>query len=40
MAGMRSSARSAPGEMADVYKGKDHKLNRFIAIKGVKERIS
>lgn len=32
---MRSWVESAPG-MADVYKGRDHKLNRYVALKVLK----
>lgn len=32
--------RIGSGGMADVYKGKDHKLNRFVADQGVEEHIS
>ncbi len=32
--------RIGSGGMADVYKGKDHKLNRFVAIKVLKSDIS
>lgn len=31
--------RIGSGGMADVYKGKDHKLNRFVAIKDSQERL-
>ena len=37
---MRSSDVSDPGGMADVYKGKDHKLNRYVAIKVSEKRLS
>lgn len=34
---MRSSDGSVPAGMADVYKAKDHKLNRFVAVKVLKQ---
>ena len=27
------------GGMAEVFKGKDHKLNRFVAVEGLKEEV-
>lgn len=32
--------RIGSGGMADVYKGKDRKLNRYVAIKVLKKRLS